>query len=284
MKIPTPKFANGMTWIVKIEELPWDDPKNTKMDFGILRLGKNQSCSLDQEMEKAILLMNGEITASWKESGSSKEIKEKVVRASLFDENPWCLHVAGNVAVAIKAGNCDVEIALVLTRNEKSFAPKLYKPADCKSELRGEGTMREMSTRVVRTIFDRSNAPKEANLVLGEVINYPGKWSSYPPHWHVQPEIYHYRFLPEQGFGFCMLGDEVVKVKHGDTVKIFGVTHPQTSAPGYAMYYLWAIRHLDGKPYGPESGTPVFDPAHAWVMKKDNEDAIWPPKKDKIKK
>jgi 5-deoxy-glucuronate isomerase len=132
--------------------------------------------------------------------------------------------------------------------------------------------MRETSTRIVRTIFDQSNMPA-SKLVLGEVITYPGKWSSYPPHHHPQPEIYHYRFYPEQGFGFGMLGDDVVKIKQADTVLILNdLSHPQTAAPGYAMYYIWVIYNLDGNPYG----TPIFEPEHTWVMDKQNDSKIWP--------
>jgi 5-deoxy-glucuronate isomerase len=28
-----------------------------------------------------------------------------------------------------------------------------------------------------------------------------------------------------------------------------GLDHAQTAAPGYHMYYLWVIRHLDQDPY-----------------------------------
>jgi 5-deoxy-glucuronate isomerase len=134
--------------------------------------------------------------------------------------------------------------------------------------------MGETSTRLVRTTFDDRNAP-EANLVVGEVVTFPGKWSSYPPHRHPQPEIYHYRFFPEHGFGHATVGDAVLKVGHGDTVKILqGVSHPQVAAPGYAMYYLWVIRHLDGNRYGEKSGTPIFEPEHLWVTEIDA--VIWP--------
>ena len=34
--------------------------------------------------------------------------------------------------------------------------------------------MRETSTRIVRALFDKTNAPY-ANLVVGEVIGFPGK-------------------------------------------------------------------------------------------------------------
>lgn len=37
--------------------------------------------------------------------------------------------------------------------------------------------------------------------------------------------------------------------------------HPQVSAPGYAMYYIWVIRHLKGNPYI----KPDFEEQHLWV-------------------
>jgi len=39
------------------------------------------------------------------------------------------------------------------------------------------------------------------------------------------------------------------------------------TAPGYAMWYLWVIRHLDGNRYV----TPYFVDEHRWVMDKDAE-------------
>ena len=48
-----------------------------------------------------------------------------------------------------------------------------------------------------------------------------------------------------------------------DTVRILdGVSHAQVSAPGYAMYYIWIVRHLPGNPY---TGF-HFDPEHEWVL------------------
>ena len=70
-----------------------------------------------------------------------------------------------------------------------------------------------------------------------------------------------------------MLGDDVVKVKNNDTVLILDdVSHPQTAGPGYAMYYVWVIRHLDNDPYI----KPVFEPEHLWVTDKNAK--IWPDK------
>jgi 5-deoxy-glucuronate isomerase len=91
------------------------------------------------------------------------------------------------------------------------FEPHLFEPKETADEYRGAGTMQETSTRIVRTTFDYSNAPY-SNLVIGEVIGFPGKWSSYPPHHHPQPEIYYYKTNPKGGHAFAEVGDDVMKL------------------------------------------------------------------------
>ncbi len=109
--------------------------------------------------------------------------------------------------------------------------------------------MNEPGTRIVKTLLDHALAP-ESNIMLGEDVHYPGKWAGFPSHSHPQPEIYFYKFQPENGFGLLKLGDEGVLLEHNDTVTIApDLVHPQVAAPGYAMYFLWIIRHLDGNPY-----------------------------------
>lgn len=260
MHIKGPKnFSYGYNEIATIE----NKEQNSLMDFGILRLGNDHSFSEAQNLERAYLLIGGDVTLSWE--GKEKRIQ----RPNCFDFSPWVLHVPKGIEIKITA-HADSELSVSRTINERSFSPKLYTPEQCASENRGSGTMRETSTRIVRTVFDYSNAPY-SNLVIGEVIGYPGKWSSYPPHWHPQPEIYYYRFLPENGYGFAELSESVVKTHHNSTVFITNKeTHPQTTAPGYAMWYLWVIRHLENEPYI----TPTFVDEHLWVTEKDA--IIWP--------
>jgi 5-deoxy-glucuronate isomerase len=253
-------FINGYNAITEM------DGKYSEMlmDFGILTLSEGQNYVNNENKERAFLLIKGEVAFEWN--------NEKIIakRNSCFDEDPWCIHLPPMIELKITSLSNDVEIAVHKTDNNETFPVKFYTPTDCRSEERGKGTMRETSTRIVRTIFDKSNTDK-ANLVLGEVIDHPGKWSSYPPHHHPQPEIYFYKFNPENGFGYAELGEDVVKVRNNDTVLIGeGLTHPQATAPGYAMYYLWVIRHLEGNPYI----TPTFVDEHLWVMEKDAK--IWP--------
>lgn len=234
------------------------------MDFGVLRLGQGDVHEEPVEPERAYLLVYGHVKLCW--GGESVEI----ARRNCFDEPPTALHVPPDVPVMVQGIGPDSEIVVLRTGNDGTFAPRLYLPGDTPDEHRGAGLMQETSTRIVRTIFDHSNAP-EANLVLGEVIGFPGKWSSYPPHHHPQPEIYYYKAQPSHGFAYAELGEDVLKVRHGDAVCIApGLTHPHSTAPGYALWYCWAIRHLPGDPYI----TPTFLPEHLWVQEKGA--AYWP--------
>lgn len=222
-------------------KLVLEENKDIKMDFGTLALNKGDSHKFHEPKECIFTLLTGEVTFKYE----GKE--EKAFRKSCFHENPTVLHVPENTEVEITCLSEKTEVLVQSTKNSKKFESKLYTEKDllCPTEMRGEGTLNEASTRIVRTFFDRSTCP-ETNFYIGEVVSYPGKWSSYPPHFHTEPEIYFYKFLPENGYGFAEMGDEVYKVKNNDMTGMPGkVTHSQSTAPGYAEYYLWVIRLQD---------------------------------------
>ena len=236
------------------------------MDFGILKMNQGQIFEECKPMEAAYLLLQGKIEIA---CGS---IKQTINRNNCFDDGPFVLHVPQNTDVKIQSLSDDTEICISRTTNTTDFDIKLYGPDEVIDEYRGKGTMQETSTRIVRTIFDKSNAPW-SNLVLGEVIGFPGKWSSYPPHHHPQPEIYYYKLNPENGFAYAENGDDVFKIHNNDISLITeGQTHPHVTAPGYALWYLWVIRHLDDNPYI----TPIFVDEHVWVT--DPDAKFWPEK------
>jgi 5-deoxy-glucuronate isomerase len=107
-------------------------------------------------------------------------------------------------------------------------------------------------------------------MVLGEDLHFPGRWSSYPPHHHDQPEVYFYRFDKPQGFGVSIIGDQPALVMNNSISAIpGGLDHPQAAAPGYAMYYVWMIRHLEGNPWTARVDTPE----HAWLH--DPKALLW---------
>lgn len=234
------------------------------MDFGVLRMKKGTIHSDDTPLEKAYLLVYGK--AAFLIDGEERIFS----RSNCFDVRPFVVHADRNTRVTLRGMSEDSEVCVIRTDNEACFPAKWYLPQDTADEYRGAGLMGETSTRIVRTVFDKSNAPL-SNMVLGEVIGFPGKWSSYPPHHHPQPEIYYYKLNPANGFAYAELGEDVVKVHTNDTLLIRpGLTHPHCTPPGYALWYLWAIRHLDGDPYT----APTFVQEHLWVAKTDAK--YWP--------
>jgi 5-deoxy-glucuronate isomerase len=118
--------------------------------------------------------------------------------------------------------------------------------------------------------------PEDAagRLLLGETINPPGNWSSYPPHKHDREappdevrleEVYLFKVDPPEGFGVQVryddAGTEAFTVRDGDVAVIRSGYHPVVAAPGYSLYYLWVMAG-EGRQM-----IPHFDPAHAWVQK-----------------
>ena len=224
-----------------------------------LHLEAGESFAEETEIETAWLLMDGNL------KGCVGSTDFRLQRHSLFDESASCVHAAAGTQVAFEAIT-PCELTVYQCPNRKEFAARVFTPSDVPNEHRGKGQVAERCLRFVRTIFDANNSPAGAEMVLGEVVTLPGGWSSYPPHHHRQPEIYHYRFTAPQGYGHAELGDEVFKVRNRDTICIPpGLDHAQCAAPGYGMYYSWVIRHLPNDPYT----VPDFTEEHAWTMDRD---------------
>jgi len=265
MKISQDKpreFESGYNEIISKEE-----HQDILMDFGILKLNKDQVEVNSEDLERIYLIIKGDVLLSWNDQ------EAKIERPTFTDDGPWALHVPPKLEVKLTGVSDETEISVHKTENEKTFGAKLYTPEDCVIEKRGKGTMNGTGTRIVRTILDKSLAPENSKFMLGEDVHYPGKWAGFPSHYHPQPEIYFYKFEPENGFGLLKLGDEGVLLEQNDTVKIVpNLSHPQVAAPGYAMYFIWIIRHLDDNPYI----EPIYEPEHEWVTSDDAK--IWPEK------
>lgn len=240
------------------------DPSGVALS--VLKLAAGEWAALTLSRETAWLLLSGELEVQL--GGKSHAL----TRRSMFDDAPSAVHASAGAAVRLQAKDA-VELLQCETANTRAFPPAVYPAEAVADEHRGAGRLHDAAYRFVRTVFDGANAPPEAELVLGEVVNFPGRWSSYPPHHHPQPELYHYRFSDARGYGHAELGEAVLKVRHCDTLRILdGVDHPQCAAPGYGMYYAWVIRHLPGARYvGPE-----FNPEHTWTMEEGAR--MWWPK------
>lgn len=237
------------------------------MDIGYQVMQMQEEVTFkDDKKETAFVILQGEVSIHWKNQ------VETMKRNSIFDENPYCLHIPADVEVVIQSKS-NAEILIQKTENDRYFNPKFYRPDDCQCDQFGAGMWNGTAERTVRTIFDYTNAPY-SNMVNGEVVNRPGRWSGYIPHTHPQPEVYTYKFDKPQGFGCSFIGDDAYKISHNSYSAIpGGDSHPQVTAPGYAMWYSWMIRHLPNDPW---IKTRTDDADHTWLL--ENNVKMWEPK------
>lgn len=206
--------------------------------------------------ETAILLLQGEVEYAF--AGETRS----AVRRSPFLDKPYCLHFSKDKAASVTA-KTDARILIQQTDNERDFDTVWYTPENCMLQEFGKEQWNGTAHRQVLTVFDYESAPY-SNMVLGEVFHKPGCWSSYPPHYHPQPELYYYEFDKPQGFGVGFVGDDCYKIQNGGALAITPMqTHQQVAAPGYSMYYVWMIRHLDGDPW---RKTRIDAPEHKWLL------------------
>ena len=199
------------------------------MDIAVYQLNKGESRTfLSDTMETAVLLVSGAVTFGWNGETAS------VSRSGLFTEGPSVLHVSKNVQITVTA-DTDSEILVQQTDNDADFTAKLYRPEDCVYSTSCEGKWENTAVRDVVTVFDYEIAPY-SNMVLGEVYARQGRWWSYTPHWHPQPEVYYYKFDRPEGIGACFIGETAYTAKDGSAGSFtVGNTHAQVTAPGYPM-------------------------------------------------
>ena len=190
-------------------------------------------------------------------------------RANVFGGRATSAYLPPSTEYVVRSP-AGAEVALFRAPAGLGGAPYVIGPDDVDVATRG----RDSFEREVHTILD-TRKPAAA-LVAGETFNPTGAWSSYPPHKHDVDdpprqarlqEVYHFRIDPPQGFGIQRIYsperglNEAFVVEDGDTVVIPFGYHPVVAAPGYRLYYLWALAG-DGRDL-----RVVEDPVHGWVAR-----------------
>jgi 5-deoxy-D-glucuronate isomerase len=163
-------------------------------------------------------------------------------RADVFVGPGWSACIGPDTDFSLSG---TLRATIVWRECARDVATRLIDPATVSDEARGEGT----TARRVRTYI------AEGPLIVGETLNPPGGWSSWPPHRHEHEELYLYRFAPEHGFGVHVGFDDQpvgrqstrsaidapVIVRDGSIERITDGWHPVVAAPDCQMYYLWAL-------------------------------------------
>ena len=230
------------------------------MDVRVQKLAAGQKIQiLEQEKETAVMLLAGKVVFVFEGR------LENAGRRSVFRDKPYCLHCCRGKEISVTAVE-DSRVLIQQTKNSGTFDTVFYTPEMCTLQEFGKEQWEGAAHRQVLTVFDYENAPY-SNMVMGEVFHKPGCWSSYPPHYHPQPELYYYEFDKPQGFGVGFDGEQCFKVGDQGCLAITPMhPHQQAAATGYRMYYVWLIRHLEGDPW---RKTRIVDPEHEWLDHSD---------------
>jgi 5-deoxy-glucuronate isomerase len=228
------------------------------LEVRTLGAGAYETFGSPDDDEAAIVLLSGVIDAAG----------TRLTRDDVFREHASAVYAPPGASVEVRAEK-PTELAYITTRGCKltrsSTQPAVVNPGDVVVHERGRAPW----ARQVHDVI--AEAVPAQRLLVGETFNEPGQWSSFPPHKHdgrdgepALEEVYYFRFDQPAGFGFQGLyeadGDErAVFLRHGTIVGIPRGYHPVCAAPGYRLYYLWAL-------VGAQRQLAMHeDPAHRWL-------------------
>jgi 5-deoxy-glucuronate isomerase len=223
-----------------------------------------QSLETPGALETVVVVLGGvvDVAANGESLGSAGG------RSSVFEGPGYAVYAPSGIALRLTAtGSAQLAIATAPAGEGAPEKARIIGPADQRLADVGKGNW----ARSVRTILGPEHAA--GRILIGETINPPGNWSSYPPHKHDRQappeevrleEVYLFKLDPPEGFGIQVRydddGTEAFTVRDGDAAVIRSGYHPVVAAPGYSLYYLWVMAG-DGRQM-----IPHFDPAYAWVQ------------------
>lgn len=241
---------------------PGKDTDLIQLDLAELGAGESLEKTPDDEVLVVVLSGVVDVEVDGKSLGSAGG------RANVFEAPGDAIYVPPRSALRLSASSAaELAIASAPIDDNPPGKARVIRPSDQEIAERGEGNW----SRSVRTILGPDDAA--GRLLVGETINPPGNWSSYPPHKHdthnppheVQlEEVYLFKLAPEGGFGIQLLYDgdrqDAFVVRDNDVAAIKSGYHPVVGAPGYSLYYLWVMAG-NGRQM-----IPALDPQHAWVQ------------------
>jgi 5-deoxy-glucuronate isomerase len=235
------------------------------IDLRLVRIAEGASETVGDDGEMCAVVLDGAVDVRVGTAGLGIAVRD----GDVFDSSADAVYVPPGEMLELRAVS-DAVVAVAaapVADREARRAARLIRPGDQHVRSAGTGNW----SRTIRTLLGPDD--DAGRLVVGETVNPPGNWSSYPPHKHDRDappeevaleEVYLYRFKPEGGFGVQLLYDDVDErahiVRHGDVIVIPSGYHPVVAAPGYALYYLWVMAGAG------RALAPYLDPRHAWIQ------------------
>ena len=234
------------------------------IDLRLVRLVKGASETIGDDGEMCAVVLVGAVDVRV----GGADLGVAVRSGDVFESPADAVYVPPGQMLELRAvSDAVVAVAAAPVTGRAAGRARMIRPSDQHVRSAGTGNW----SRTIRTVLGPDD--EAGRLIVGETINPPGNWSSYPPHKHDRhappeeaalEEVYFYRFKPESGFGVQLLYDDTGEhakiVRHGDVIVIPSGYHPVVAAPGYALYYLWVMAG-EGRALAP-----YLDPRHAWIQ------------------
>ncbi|MFN4227664.1 MAG: 5-deoxy-glucuronate isomerase [Candidatus Ratteibacteria bacterium] len=168
-------------------------------------------------------------------------------RKNVFEEPPMAVYLPPYYEYKIEFEK-KTEICIVGCPGKGIGKPKFLNSKDIKFRRVGEETYFRNIADIITETFVAEK------LLVGETINDPGNWSSYPPHKHDTnnppeeyqlEELYFFKIFPPKGFGIIRIFDDtednLFLIKNNEIVTIPKGYHPVGVIPKHQIYYLWAL-------------------------------------------
>jgi 5-deoxy-glucuronate isomerase len=240
--------------------------QTTHIDLWLVDLADGETLELASGPERAAVVLSGRVDAT----AGDTALGVAGGRTDVFEGPGHTVYGPPATELTLRATGGPAQFAIAAAPASADDAPpaRIIGPDDQRIGEVGTGNW----SRTVRTIIGPEHPA--ARLLIGETINPPGNWSSYPPHRHDRhdpprevelEEVYLFRVDPPGGFGVQIRYDEhgheeAFLVRDDDIAAIRSGFHPVVAASGYTLYYLWVMA---GR--GREM-MPFMDPAHVWVQ------------------
>jgi len=241
---------------------PGKDTELIQLDLASVAEG--ETLELTSENEVLVVVLSGVVDVEI----DGAQLGPAGNRTNVFEGPGDAVYAPPGSAIRLCAtGAAELAVASAPLADEPGGPARIIRAADQDVADRGDDNW----ARSVRTILGPSSAA--GRLLVGETINPPGNWSSYPPHKHDEEdpprevqleEVYLFKFDRPDGFGVQVLYEgqkrDAIPVYENDVAAIKSGYHPVVGAPGYSLYYLWVMAGQG------RQMIPYLDPRHAWVQ------------------
>jgi len=178
------------------------------------------------------------------------------------------LYIPRDTQVTIQPGPTGCDLAELAAPVENRYPTQLVRFEDVQKNpalhfhTGGPSAERDLNVLIGKNV-------DAGRIMAGVTFSKPGNWTSWPPHEHARmlEEAYLYIDMPDPGWGLQLVYNDprepelVAVVREGDVVLMPQGYHPNVSAPGGTINFLWmmaAIREGEDRQFGVVNVQPAY--------------------------